>query len=74
MSGALLASTLSTSIPTGPILALIANETKSKARAGSHPQRSWLDDLDEEVHAFLKRLVLASGSLEELGRVRAMDS
>lgn len=39
------------------------------APAVSGRQRRWMDDLDEEDLSFIKRFVLASGSLKELARV-----
>jgi len=33
------------------------------------PMRAWIDDLEDEDVTFIKRFVLASGSLKEIARV-----
>ena len=47
----------------------MSDEMKLNPASDPPSRRPWLDYLDEEDRAFLKRFVLASGSLKELGRV-----
>ena len=43
----------------------IMKDRQDERKAGS-PQRDWIQTLDEEDRAFVKRFILASGSLKEL--------